>query len=111
DWGARAERKRVRPGMKGSYEALFHAVETPHFWLDLREKNKAIELLRHERLQRAIGVIYQPSTERWSHYFHSRLPEQFDAMIHLDDTTALHPLERTSVWDEGELPETYPSNL
>ncbi len=111
DWGATAERKRVRPSIQGSYEALFHEVGLPHFWLDLHEENDAVAALRHERLQRAIGVIYQPATERWSHYFHARLPDQFDAMIHLDETTALEPLERNSLWDAGELPETYPSNL
>lgn len=111
DWGEIAERKKVRPGMPESYEALFHSSEMPKFWLNLHDENQATEVLRHERLQRAIGVIYKPETERWSHYFHTRLPDQFDAMIHLDETTALHPLERTSVWDEGELPETYPWNL
>jgi erythromycin esterase-like protein len=67
--------------------------------------------LRGALLQRAIGVIYRPDTERWSHYFEARLPEQFDAMIHLDHTTALTPLDRTSGWDEGEPPETYPTGM
>src|SRR5207302_1396412 len=48
------------------------------------------------------------ATERLSHYFHVRLPEQFDAFIHIDETSAVEPLERTSIWEEGELPETYP---
>ena len=68
-------------------------------------------LLAEPRLQRAIGVIYKPETERWSHYFHARLTKQFDAVIHLDQTEAMEPLERTSEWDEGELAETYPSAL
>jgi erythromycin esterase-like protein len=68
-------------------------------------------VLRDERLERAIGVIYRPETERLSHYFEARLPNQFDAIIHLDETRALEALERTSEWDRGELPETYPSAL
>lgn len=36
DWGAPAERKRVRPALSGSYEALFHAVGLPRFLLPLR---------------------------------------------------------------------------
>lgn len=108
DWGELAQRKHTRRGMRGSCEELFHAVEIPRFWLDLREHNEATELLREDRLQRAIGVIYRPDTERWSHYFHTRLTEQFDAIIHLDETRALEPLERASVWEQGELPETYP---
>jgi erythromycin esterase-like protein len=60
------------------------------------------------RLERAIGVIYRPESERLSHYFHARLPKQFDAVIHIEETRAVEPLERTSIWDEAELPETYP---
>jgi erythromycin esterase-like protein len=108
DWGEVAERKRVRPALKGSYEELFHAVGLPGFWIDLRARNEATALLRDERLERAIGVIYRPETERFSHYFEARLADQFDAIIHLDETRALEPLERNSEWDTGELPETYP---
>jgi erythromycin esterase-like protein len=111
DWGTPARRKHVRPGLRGSYEELFHAVDRPAFWLDLHARSEAIDRLRDERLQRAIGVVYRPETERWSHYFHARLPEQFDALIHLDHTHALHPLEKTSEWDESELPETWPEAL
>jgi erythromycin esterase-like protein len=64
--------------------------------------------LEGSRLERAIGVIYRPETERLSHYFDARLAEQFDAVIHIDETSALEPLERTSEWEVGELPETYP---
>jgi len=108
DWGEIAERKRVRPALPESYEELFHEVGLPRFLIDLREKNHTIDILHKARLERAIGVIYRPETERLSHYFHACLPEQFDAVIHIDETRALEPLERTSVWDKGELPETYP---
>jgi erythromycin esterase-like protein len=64
--------------------------------------------LRSARLERAIGVIYRPETERMSHYFNARLSEQFDAVIHFDETQALEPLERTAGWEAGEVPETYP---
>jgi erythromycin esterase-like protein len=71
----------------------------------------ATEILRKKRLERAIGVIYRPESERLSHYFEACLPPQFDAVIHLDETRALQPLERTSEWDAGKLPETYPTTL
>jgi erythromycin esterase-like protein len=64
--------------------------------------------LEGRRLERAIGVIYRPETERLSHYFEARLADQFDAVIHIDETRALEPLERTSEWEAGELPDTYP---
>jgi erythromycin esterase-like protein len=65
-------------------------------------------VLSTARLERAIGVIYRPETERQSHYFRSRVADQFDAVIHIDDTRALEPLERTAGWEQGEAPETYP---
>jgi erythromycin esterase-like protein len=110
DWDAPAERKRVRPGLAGSYERTFHESGHDRFWVDLGDRDTAT-VLHGALLQRAIGVIYRPDTERWSHYFEARLPEQFDAMIHLDHTTALTPLDRTSGWDEGEPPETYPTGM
>jgi len=111
NWGEPAMRKRLRAGLSGSCEDLFHTVGVPAFWLDLQKKNDTTALLRDERLQRAIGVIYRPETERWSHYDNTRLTEQFDALIHLDETQALEPLDREEQWDRGELAETYPSGL
>jgi erythromycin esterase-like protein len=111
NWGDPAETRRVKPGLPGSYEALFHDTGLDAFWLDLRDGGEAAEVLAKERLQRAIGVIYRPETERGSHYFRTSLPRQFDVMIHVEETTALKPLERLSEWDEEELPETYPSGL
>jgi erythromycin esterase-like protein len=107
NWDEPPQRKRVRPGLPGSYEALFHGLELPRFLLPMGD-NGAAEALRESRLERAIGVIYRPETERWSHYFHARLPEQFDALIHIDETTAVEPLERTAGWEADEAPETYP---
>jgi erythromycin esterase-like protein len=112
DWDSASRRKRVRPGLAGSYEELFHATGVPRFWLDLRtlggDASKAVE---GPLLERAIGVIYRPETERWSHYFEASLTQQFDALIHLDETRALTPLERTGEWEAGELPETFPTGI
>jgi erythromycin esterase-like protein len=108
EWGGPAERKNVRPALPGSYEALFHRVGLPSFLLQLTELGEAAGALREPRLERAIGVVYLPETERLSHYFHARLPEQFDAMFHVDRTRAIEPLERTAEWERGEAPETFP---
>jgi erythromycin esterase-like protein len=110
EWGGPAERKRVRPASTDSHEAFLHQNDDKNFWLDTA--GPAVHsLLSAPRLERAIGVIYRPQTERGSHYFHARLGDQFDAVIHLDHTRALEPLERTSLWDKGEPPETYPSGI
>ncbi|WP_394829834.1 erythromycin esterase family protein [Pendulispora albinea] len=106
NWDAPAEHKRVRPGMRGSYEELFHRVRIPRFMLV--EEDQSGFAWRGPRLERAIGVVYRPETERLSHYFHARLSEQFDAVIHIDRTRAVEPLERDVPWQSGEAPETYP---
>jgi erythromycin esterase-like protein len=108
DWGKPAERKRVRPALAGSYEALFHAAQRGRFLLVLTEGYPVTDRLRAPRLERAIGVIYRPDTERQSHYFRARLPDQFDAVLHFDETRAVEPLEATSEWEAGAVPETFP---
>jgi erythromycin esterase-like protein len=108
DWGGPAERKQVRPALGGSFEELFHGVGEKDFSLALPFALGAAEALREARLERAIGVIYRPRTERQSHYFRARLADQFDVVMHIDDTRAVEPLERTAGWEEGEVPETYP---
>jgi erythromycin esterase-like protein/predicted phosphoribosyltransferase len=107
DWGKSAERKRLRPALADSYEALFHAARCDRFLLILNE-SEALQQLGVPRLERAIGVIYRPETERQSHYFRARLTEQFDAVLHFDETRAVKPLETTAEWETGELPETFP---
>jgi erythromycin esterase-like protein len=111
DWDQPAERKNVRPAHPDSYEALFHDVDMPNFFLDFRKCVDVVAPLRNERLERAIGVIYRPDTELISHYFHARLPDQFDAILHYDRTRAVEPLERTAEWEMGEVEETFPSGL
>ena len=109
NWDDPAERRHVRPSLPGSYEHLFHETGIAQFLLLLRE-GRARDALATERLERAIGVIYRPESERASHYFRVRLPEQFDAVLHIDRTSALEPLERWA-FDESDLPETYPSGV
>lgn len=111
NWGQPAERKRVRPALPISYETLFHELKLPRFLLNLRDESHAAQALQGPLLERAIGVIYQPETERISHYFDARLSQQFDAVLHFDETRAVEPLERTVEWDTGEVAETFPSGF
>jgi erythromycin esterase-like protein len=110
-WDGQVERKQLRSALPESYEALLHQVGIPAFWLPLGERGRAAAQLREPRLERAIGVIYHPETERASHYFAASLAAQFDAVIHIDRTRAVEPLERTIAWQRGEPPETYPTAL
>ncbi|OBI40267.1 hypothetical protein A5707_10125 [Mycobacterium kyorinense] len=109
EWGGAAERKAVRPALPGSVEELFHESGKGAFMVS--SAGGAATALDVVRLGRAIGVIYLPSTERQSHYYHVRPMHQFDAMIHIENTHALEPLDATSQWITGETPETYPSGL
>jgi erythromycin esterase-like protein len=111
DWDEPAERKRVRPALNESYETLFHEIDRTNFLLTLRHDRKVSTVLQGPRLERAIGVVYLPRTERQSHYFEARLSQQFDAVIHFDETHALEPLERYALWESGEPPETFPTGV
>jgi erythromycin esterase-like protein len=111
DWDRPVERKRVRPALRGSYELLFHETDLPRFWLNLRDDREVHSALFQPKLERAIGVIYLPESERVSHYFHAWLSQQFDAIIHFDETRAVEPLERSAKWHTSEPPETFPSGL
>ncbi|HJR40644.1 MAG TPA: erythromycin esterase family protein [Gemmatimonadaceae bacterium] len=111
DWSGPAQRMPVRPALSDSYEAAFHEAGPRNFLLDLARDAELTQALDQPRLQRAIGVIYRPDTERLSHYYSAWLPRQFDIMLHYDATRAVEPLERTARWERGEMPETYPSAL
>jgi erythromycin esterase-like protein len=111
EWDGPAQRKRVRPALDESYEALFNQTGEAGFLLTLRDGTRLANVLREPRLERAIGVIYLPQTERQSHYFDARLSDQFDAVIHFDETSALEPLERYPQWESGEPPETFPTGV
>ncbi|MEG3436776.1 erythromycin esterase family protein [Pannus brasiliensis CCIBt3594] len=111
NWDDPPRLQRVRPALPDSYEALFHETGLPRFWLNLRDANRDAPGLRERRLERAIGVIYRPETERFSHYFYACLPDQFDAMIHIDDTRGVEPLDRMLPHESIEPPETFPSAL
>ena len=105
EWGRAPATYTVRPALEGSWEALLHGVagaSTPNFMLPLgAESPPALE--GAERLERAIGVIYRPDTERYSHYFEARLAEQFDAVLYFDESSALTPL--------GESPGVAPGSV
>jgi erythromycin esterase-like protein len=110
DWDGPMEVKPVNPSRPDSYERLAHDAGVPRYLLDLREAQH--DGLRHRllkpRLERFIGVIYRPETERLSHYSECSLPRQFDAYVWFDETTAVTPLP-TEQRPGAE--ETYPFGL
>ena len=110
DWGDPPARRRVVPALPVSCGELLHEAGLGRMLINLRG-DEAAEVLHPERLQRAIGVIYRPETERQSHYFFAHLADQFDAVVHWDETHAVPPLERTAEWDDDEVPETWPTGI
>jgi erythromycin esterase-like protein len=105
-WDEPAELAQLRPSLRGSWERTLHEVGLPRLFVSSRE---AGDVLDEERLTRAIGVIYQPETERASHYYGSRIGRQFDVILHYDETRALQPLERRHVQESLREPaEIYP---
>lgn len=110
-WNGAARFKRVRAPLPSSAEELLHDTGIPEFLVRMDRPTEAVDVLSTPRLERAIGVVYQPATERQSHYFHTRLAQRYDAIVHIDETTALEPLEPGEHWMSGRTPETYPSGL
>jgi erythromycin esterase-like protein/protein-L-isoaspartate O-methyltransferase len=112
DWDEPMQKMRVRPAHPESYERVFHDARLPAFLLHLRDPRRSAvrDELSNPRLERAIGVVYRPDTERQSHYFHASLPHQFDELVWFDETRAVEPLqvERAT---SPDLPETYPFGL
>jgi erythromycin esterase-like protein/predicted phosphoribosyltransferase len=105
-WGEPPERMRVRPALPESVEALLHDVGEEGFLIPFTGASPAAGALRPTRLERAIGIVYKPQTERQSHYLQARIADQFDAVIHIDETRALEPLDRPVRWAAGQAPET-----
>lgn len=111
DWDEPMQIKSVRPSLPDSYERAAHDSRVPRFLLDLREGEVGRDIkeaLMAPRLERFIGVIYRPDTERWSHYSECILPKQFDAYAWFEETKAVNPLpgERRPGAEE-----TYPFGL
>ena len=114
DWDSPMRVKRVNPSLEESYERLSHDSGVERFLLDLREKanRPVIARLLEPMLERFIGVIYRPETERWSHYSHAILPDQFDAWVWFDETEAVAPLPgETRPGDQTSADETWPFGL
>jgi Erythromycin esterase/Phosphoribosyl transferase domain len=114
DWGGPVEPMRVRPArpaLPDSVDELFHETGAKDLFLPFPTSPRSTDVLRSARLERAIGFIYRPQTERDSHSFRARLADQYDAVIHIDDTRAVEPLERTARWAGAEPAETYPAGV
>ena len=111
EWDEPPQHKTVRPSLEGSHERALHDLGIPRLFLNLRDDDWAAERFGTERLERAIGVIYRPESERLSHYFGATLGEQFDALYHFDQTRAVHPLDPPLHWPSHEVPETFPLGI
>jgi erythromycin esterase-like protein len=109
DWGGEMEVKRVRLSHRDSYERLCHDASVARFLLDLGTDGALRRRLLDPRLERFIGVIYRPDTELMSHYSNASLPQQFDAFVWFDETSAVKPLAHGSA--KPGVPDTYPFGL
>lgn len=109
DWDQPAERRWVRPARRDSYEHAFYASGLDRFFLPLRDE--VVASMDNPLLERAIGVVYRPETELESHYFSAQIGSQFDAVFHLDETSAVEPLDMSEHWIRHEPPDTYPFGL
>lgn len=111
EWDASAQRKSINPGIEGSYEKLFHQLGFERFLYIFKGSPQLREVFPKMLLERAIGVVYLPESERRSHYFYANIANQFDAVMHIDVTKALKPLEKYASSPKEDAPETFPSGL
>jgi protein-L-isoaspartate(D-aspartate) O-methyltransferase len=109
DWDGDMEIKQVRPSHADSYERLCHDAGVPRFLLDPGRHEALRRRLLPSRLERFIGVIYRPDTELMSHYAEASLPQQFDAFVWFDETSAVKPLAPGHA--KPGVPDTYPFGL
>lgn len=110
DWGAPMRVMSVLPARPDSYERVFRQTGVSRSLTDLRNPRSASarEILSVPRLERAIGVVYRPETELYSHYFEAILPDQFDALVWFEETRAVTPLADGK---PSGVPDTYPFGL
>ena len=109
EWGAPMRSIPVPEGREGSWEALLHAAGAEDKIL-FTEQMDDVQGALEPRGHRAIGVVYNPEHERYGNYVPSVLPYRYDAVIHIDRSTALHPLHM-EVHPDGDAPETFPSGM
>jgi len=111
EWDGPTRTIPVRPARADSYESLMHDTEIPAFTLNLKKPSRVADSLRTPMRERAIGVIYRPESELASHYFKAALSDQFDAIIHFDESCAVEPIELEAKKSCGEPAETFPSGI
>jgi len=109
DWDSDMETKQIRPGMEGSYEKAFHDAGIEWHLIDFQGNSDLTKRLSVPMLERFIGVIYRPETERASHYVNSAISRQFDAFVWFDRTTPVSPLGREGIHPDPS--DTYPFGL
>lgn len=111
-WDAPERIWRVRPGLPGSWEDVLHRARPGDWYVVPRAGSALRDAMSEPRLERAIGVVYRPDTERASHYVASRIGERYDAIVHFDRTTAVEPIDaRPAPRPSDEPPETWPMGL
>lgn len=110
NWNEPAQLKKVNRGIDDSVEKLFHETGIGNFFLDLQDEETK-SAFKTPLLERAIGIVYRPETERASHYFYADVPDQFDGIIHFDTTRAVEPLDKVSSWSSTDFPETFPEGI
>ncbi|WHS90915.1 protein-L-isoaspartate(D-aspartate) O-methyltransferase (plasmid) [Sinorhizobium kummerowiae] len=109
DWDGDMEVKPIRPSLDGSYERVMHDSGVGRCLIDFARHARLRDGLLKPMLERFIGVIYRPDTERFSHYAHASLPRQFDAFVWFDQTTPVEPLGAQHI--KAGVPDTFPFGL
>ncbi|WMT86147.1 protein-L-isoaspartate(D-aspartate) O-methyltransferase [Pelagibacterium sp. 26DY04] len=109
EWDGEMDIKTVRPSLDESVERCFHLSGKRRSLFDFGQHENVARVLEEPRLERFIGVIYRPETERYSHYAEASVSKQFDALVWFDQTHAIAPLATAT--RPGHVPDTFPFGL
>ena len=88
EWGGDPEVTPLPPAQARSYEAILHDIEEPRVLMFTAEADAALPA---RRLERAIGPVLRPADEPGT-YFEATIARQYDAVFHIERTTALTPV-------------------
>lgn len=114
EWDGRVERMKVPPAIDKSWDSLLHKKcrdEQPagdKLFIFAEEERTSLPLFPMG--QRAIGVVYNPSYEKYTNYTETDLPERYDALLFVDKTNALHPVHMP-ISPDPDVPETFPTRI
>ncbi len=91
-WGSPLRRAELPLPPEQSVEEMFSRHDALQFFVLFEEGDEEFEFFDHRPGHRAVGVVYHPDREHLGNYVPTNPAARYDALIYLDETSALTPL-------------------